>query len=62
MVTEVPVSPEVTDRFVITGKTVPVPVRFTVCGLLLALSVIVNVPGREPVVVGVNVTLTVQVP
>src|SRR5271169_3413011 len=39
---------------------VPVPVKLTVCGLPLALSVMVIVPGCEPVVVGVNVTLMVQ--
>jgi hypothetical protein len=41
---------------------VPVPVKLTVCGLLVALSVKVNVAARLPLVVGVNVTLTVQVP
>jgi hypothetical protein len=44
-VTAVPTAPEVTDSPVITGSAVPVPVRFTVCGLLLALSVMVSVPG-----------------
>jgi hypothetical protein len=39
----------------------PVPVSETVWGLVLALSVIVRVPVRAPVVVGVKVTLTVQV-
>lgn len=38
----------------------PVPVRFTVCGLLAAASVIVRVPVRVPVWLGVNVTLTTQ--
>ena len=37
-----------------------VPDRLTVCGLLLALSVTVIVPGWLPVAVGVNVTLMVQ--
>ena len=41
---------------------VPVPVRLTVCGLPLALSVIVIVPFCAPVAVGVNVTLTVHCP
>jgi hypothetical protein len=41
---------------------VPVPVRLTVCGLPLALSVIVRVPVRVPVAVGVKVTLIVQEP
>jgi len=40
---------------------VPVPVSGTVCGLLLALSVMVKVPVRGPVAVGVNITLIVQV-
>jgi hypothetical protein len=45
----------------VTAKPVePVPVRAIVCGLSLALSTIVRVPVRLPVVVGVKVTLTVQ--
>ena len=61
IVTEVPTMPDVVESLVMVGRAVPVPVRLTVCGLLLALSVIVSVPGWEPVVVGLNVTLTVQV-
>ena len=38
----------------------PVPVRLTVCGLPVALSVTVIVPGRLPVTVGVKVTLMEQ--
>lgn len=38
----------------------PVPVSLTVCGLPLALSVMVMEPVRVPVAVGVNVTLIVQ--
>ena len=38
----------------------PVPVSDTVCGLPVALSVKVMVPGWLPVAVGVNVTLIVQ--
>jgi hypothetical protein len=38
----------------------PVPLKETVCGLLLALSVIVSVPVRLPVAVGVKITLIVQ--
>jgi hypothetical protein len=45
---------------VITTGAVPVPDSVTVCGLLLALSVTVSVPGRLPVVVGENVTEIVQ--
>ena len=44
---------------VMTG-TVPVPVSETACGLLEALSVMVSAPVREPLAVGVKVTLTVQ--
>src|SRR5438132_14229483 len=40
----------------------PVTDTPAVCGLLLALSVTVNVALREPVAVGVKVTLMVQVP
>jgi hypothetical protein len=39
---------------------VPVPVRETVCGLPLALSVIEMVPSSMPVVLGEKVTLMVQ--
>ena len=38
----------------------PVPVRLTVCGLPVALSVTVMVPGWLPVAVGVKVTVMVQ--
>jgi len=38
----------------------PVPVSETLCGLLEALSVMVSVPGREPLAVGVKLTLTVK--
>ena len=44
------------------GSNVPVPETPAVWGLLLALSVTVNVALREPVAVGVKVTLMVQVP
>jgi hypothetical protein len=50
----------VDDR--LTTGAVPMPVRWTVCGLPLALSVMVIAPVRVPVAVGVNVTLMVQVP
>lgn len=40
----------------------PVPRRFDVCGLLIALSLTLNVPVRNPLAVGVKVTLIVQVP
>jgi len=39
----------------LTGWT-PIPVRLIICGLLLALSVIVTDPVSVPVVVGVKVT------
>ena len=38
------------------------PVRETVCGLFFTLSLTESVPSRVPVVVGVKVTLIVQVP
>jgi hypothetical protein len=38
----------------------PVPVKLTVSGLLVALSVKLNVAARLPEVAGVNVTVTVQ--
>jgi len=38
----------------------PVPVRFMVCELSAALSVIVTAPVRVPVAVGVNLTLIWQ--
>jgi len=44
----------------LTRATVPVPVRLTVCVAGLALSVMVKEPLREPVAVGVKVTLRVQ--
>ena len=43
-----------------TATVVPLPVRLTICGLPVALSVTVIVPGWLPVAVGVNVTLRVQ--
>jgi hypothetical protein len=51
-------NPRVVDDTV-TGAR-PVPARAAVCGLLLALSVTVRVPGREPEAVGLNMTLIVQ--
>jgi hypothetical protein len=39
----------------------PVPVRLTVCGLLLAASVTCNVPVVVPVAVGVNTTSMLHV-
>ena len=44
----------------VTVGTAPVPVKLTVCGLPLALSVIVRVPVRVPEAVGVKVTLMLQ--
>src|SRR5713226_8700372 len=48
----------VVDRLSV-GVT-PEPVSETNCGLLDAASVMVSVPVREPLAVGVKVTLTVQ--
>ena len=39
---------------------VPVPLRFTVCGLLESLSVNVSVPVTDVTAVGLKVTFTVQ--
>jgi hypothetical protein len=50
----------VTEAGAVMVKSVPMPVSETVRGLPLALSVIVMVPLRAPVAVGVNVTLIVQ--
>jgi hypothetical protein len=38
----------------------PVPLREIICGLLMALSVIVSAPLRGPVAVGVKVTKRTQ--
>jgi hypothetical protein len=43
-----------------TGTATPVPAKLTVCGLPLALSVMVSVALRAPDAVGVNVTWIVQ--
>ena len=43
-----------------TTGAVPVPVRLMVCVAGLALSVMVKEPLREPLAVGVKVTLRVQ--
>jgi len=42
------------------GGCVPVPLRVTLCGLPVALSVTVIVPAKAPVVTGVKVTLITQ--
>src|SRR5204863_3127826 len=55
-----PKESDVGDR--LTAGAVPVPVRLTVCGLPAALSVTLTAALLAPVVVGVNVTLTVQLP
>ena len=44
----------------LTTEVVPVPVRFTVCGLPVALSVILTEAVRLPAAVGVNLTLIRQ--
>ncbi len=46
----------------LTVGPLPVPVRFTVCGLLVALSVMVTAAVRVPGAVGAKVTLIVQLP
>jgi hypothetical protein len=47
------------DKPIVGGST-PVPLRLIVCGLPAPDDVIVIAPVRVPVVVGVNVTVTVQ--
>jgi hypothetical protein len=44
----------------LTVGPVPVPLKLTVCGLPLALSVRVRLPEREPLAAGVKVTLITQ--
>ena len=44
----------------LTEEPVPVPVRVMVCGLPLALSVMLTEAVRVPAAAGVNVTLIVQ--
>lgn len=56
----VPKFNELADRVTGELELLPVPLRLTVCGLFPALSVKVSVPVAAPVVVGVNVTPTVQ--
>jgi hypothetical protein len=51
---------ELVDKPSAGGKT-PVPLRLIVCGLPAPDDVIVIAPVRVPVVVGVNVTVIVQV-
>ena len=50
-------------KFKLVGESfavVPVPLRETVCGLPAALSVTLRAALREPLAVGLNVTLIVQ--
>ena len=64
-----PTKRQIAPSFVLTGRAsrlrvrcryLPVPERFAVCGLLLALSLTVSFPVLVPVAVGVNVTLMVH--
>jgi len=48
------------ERLATAAALAPVPVRLTICGLSLALSVMVSAALRFPGPVGVNVTLIVQ--
>ena len=50
----------VVDKVTAPADAVPVPVRLTACGLLLALSVTVTFAVRTPVVVGLKLTVMVQ--
>ncbi len=47
---------------VTTGASIPVPIKEIDCGLEGALSVNVIAPETVPATVGVNVTLTLQLP
>ena len=40
----------------------PLPARLIICGLLIASSRTANIPPRNPIARGVNVTLMVQLP
>src|SRR6266436_396034 len=42
------------------GAVVPIPVRETLCGPPVASSVMMRVPGRNPVAAGAKVTLMAQ--
>ena len=58
-----PTVPLAVVALVITGAgATPVPVRLTLCGLPLALSVRMRAALRVPLAVGVKVTLIVQLP
>ncbi len=46
----------------LTAGPIPVPVKVTLCGLPLALSLMLTAAVRVPVAAGVNVTLMVQLP
>jgi len=48
------------ERLMVVAGATPVPVKLTVCGLPLALSVMVSDALRDPAAVGVNVALIVQ--
>jgi hypothetical protein len=50
------------DFAIVGAEATPVPVRARVCGLLPAVSVTVSVAVREPIAVGVKVTLMLHVP
>ena len=47
---------------VVVAAPTPFPARLRVCGLVVALSVIVIVPERRPVAVGAKVTVNAQDP
>ena len=49
-----------TEGGVVSTALTPLPVKFSVCGLPAALSVMVKLPVLTPVAVGVKITLTVQ--
>jgi len=51
---------DVADK--VNGGETPFPLRAAVCGVFAALSATVNVPVREPVIEGLNVTMMLQDP
>lgn len=50
------------DGEAVIEKSVPVPLKATVCGLPAALSVIARIADRDPEPLGVKTTLMLQLP
>jgi hypothetical protein len=60
LVVPVPSLPKAKVAGVTASGLSPFPVRFTLCGLVLALSISVRLAARAPLAKGVNVTLIEQ--